>query len=511
MKFLSEKLKPRLYQEKILNDCVKKNCLVVLPTGLGKTIVALMLCVYVLKKSKDYKVLFLAPTKPLVEQHRKTFKSFIDEESTGELLTVSGEISPKARKELYKNAKIIFATPQTIENDLLTRRLVLDDTCLIIFDECHRGVGEYAYTFISKTYYKQNSEGKVLGLTASPGSKKDKILEVCSNLRLNELVHYDESSAEVKPYVKEKKIKKIELTLPRELDKIKTKLELTLRKRLIDLKRKGLINTIDVNKINKRMFLVIQSKLQGKLRTEKGPDVYENLSLTAEVIKLLYALEVLQTQGVKPLIYYFQKMKKKLRVKANRSLFGDADFREAVREAFDIEDDVEHPKFEKIKDIILDNLVTGAKFIVFTHYRNTGKRIVEYLKEESKKVKPVLFIGQSGKEGLTQKQQLELVEKFDKGFYNVLVATSVAEEGLHIPSVDYAIFFEPVPSGLRMIQRRGRVGRTKIGKVMVMYTKGCIDEKYLYVSRAKEKRMNYAIEDVKEVLNNRKQKSLGDF
>ncbi len=509
MKFLKSKLTPRLYQERILNDCVKHNCLVVLPTGLGKTIIALMLSVYTLDKNKEGKVLFLAPTKPLVEQHKKTFNEFI-EATKEELLVVSGEVSPVERKRLYEDAKIIFATPQTIENDLLTKRLKLDNTSLVIFDECHRGVGEYAYSFISKVYQKQNDKGRVLGLSASPGSDKEKILEICRNLNLKEVVHYDEGHVDVKPYIKEKEITKIELELPKELEMIKSKLELTLKKRLIMMKRRGLIQTIDVNKISKRMFLAIQGSLQIQLKKNKSPEVYENISLVAEVIKVLYALELLQTQGVKPLIEYFQKMKKQLRVKANRSLFSDADFREAVRDCFDIEDEVEHPKFDKLKSIILDNLISGAKFIIFTQYRNTGKRIVKFLKDV-KHVKPVLFIGQAGKEGLSQKQQLEVVEKFDQGIYNVLVATSVAEEGLHIPSVDYAIFFEPVPSGLRMIQRRGRVGRTKIGKVLVMYTKGCIDEKYLYVSLAKEKRMRFAIDDVKEELKERKQKKLGEF
>jgi Fanconi anemia group M protein len=106
---------------------------------------------------------------------------------------------------------------------------------------------------------------------------------------------------------------------------------------------------------------------------------------------------------------------------------------------------------------------------------------------------------------------LGVVNDFEQGKYNVLVATSVAEEGLHIPSVDYAIFFEPVPSGLRMIQRKGRVGRVRAGKVFVMYTKGCIDEKYLFISRAKEKRLRGAVNDAKDLLESKRQKSLEDY
>ncbi len=505
MKFLREKLKPRIYQEKIFATCTKDNSLVVLPTGLGKTIIAMMVSVFFMNKGK---VMFLAPTKPLVEQHKRTFSQFFEYEEN-ELVSVSGEIAPKEREKLYKEAKIIFATPQTIENDILTRRLSMADFSLVVFDECHRAVGNYAYTFIAKVYKKQRKDGRIVGLSASPGSDSEKIKEVCSNLYLNEVIYMDENNEEVKPYVKKKEIEKIELILPDELKKIKERLETVLKKRLVELKRRGLIFTSDINKVSKRLFLQLQSKLQTKLSENKSRELFDSISLNAEIIKILYALELLQTQGVKPLINYFQKMKKQLKVKANKRLFFDQDFRDAVLEAFNIEDKIEHPKFEKLKEIITKELDEKKKFIVFTQYRETGKRIVEYLSTIDG-IKPVLFIGQAGKEGLSQKEQIRIIDEFDSGVHNVLVATSVAEEGLHIPSVDYAIFFEPVPSGLRMIQRRGRVGRTKIGKIAVMYTKECIDEKYMYVSKHKERNMKRALESIKNELKDR-QKSLEEF
>ena len=82
-----------------------------------------------------------------------------------------------------------------------------------------------------------------------------------------------------------------------------------------------------------------------------------------------------------------------------------------------------------------------------------------------------------------------MVEKFKKGEYNVLVATSVAEEGLDIPATDMVIFYEPVPSEIRSIQRRGRTGRARIGKVVILTIKGTRDIAYLWSSRNKEKKM----------------------
>jgi Fanconi anemia group M protein len=507
MDFFKKKPILRLYQEKILSEVLKSNSLVVLPTGLGKTIIGLSLSALMLNKHEGEFVLFLAPTKPLVEQHKRVFHEFFNFEN--ELVSVSGNINPKERQKEYENAKIVFATPQTIQNDLIVKRLNLKNCCLLIFDECHRAVGDYAYTFISQVYKNQKETIKVLGLSASPGSDKDKILEVCKNLFFENIVYKSESDADVLPYINKKEIELIELYLPKELEEIKKLLESSLKKKLEIMKIRGLINTSDLNKISKKTFLAINAELSKKIKESNDAEFFKFISLNSEIIKVLYCLEILQTQGVKPLISYFNELKNHLKVKSNSSLFKDSDFRDAVLKAFDIEDKVEHPKFEKIKKMIDENLNSNSKFIIFTQFRETASRIVNYLKSST--INPALFIGQAGKEGLSQKKQLSVIKEFENGKYNVLVATSVAEEGLHIPSVDYAIFFEPVPSGLRMIQRKGRVGRVNIGKVFVLYTKGCIDEKYLFVSKYKEKRMKYAISEAKEFIESKKQKSLGDF
>ncbi|MDD2678414.1 MAG: DEAD/DEAH box helicase family protein [Candidatus Nanoarchaeia archaeon] len=506
MDFFKKKLELRLYQEKILEKVSKSNCLVVLPTGLGKTFIGLSLSALMLKKFPNDFVLFLAPTKPLVEQHKKVFIEFLDFED--KIISVSGNTAPCERKKQYGNAKIIFATPQTIQNDLILKRINLKDCCLIVYDECHRAVGDYAYVFISQVHAAQRGNIRVLGLSASPGSDKGKILEVCKNLFLDDVVYKGESDPDVLPYINKKDVEVIELRLPDELENIKKMLETALKKRLSVMKARGLINTSDINKIGKKTFLAINADISKKLKDSKDPELFKFISLNSEIIKLLYCLELLQTQGVKPLVSYFSKLKSNLKIKSNSSLFQDEDFRQAVLCAFDVEEKIEHPKFAKIKDIIDSGCEKDSRFIVFTQYRETAKRIVESLEDFAK---PVLFIGQAGKQGLSQKKQLAVIEDFESGKFNVLVATSVAEEGLHIPSADCAIFFEPVPSGLRMIQRKGRVGRVKIGRIIVLYTKGCIDEKYLFVGRAKEKKMKFAISDAKDALIAGRQKKLGDF
>ena len=98
---------------------------------------------------------------------------------------------------------------------------------------------------------------------------------------------------------------------------------------------------------------------------------------------------------------------------------------------------------------------------------------------------------------MKQSEQVRILEEFGSGRYNVLVTTSIGEEGLHVPDVDHVIFYEAVPSEIRSIQRRGRTGRTRLGKVTVLMAEGTVDEAYYYSSRRKEQQMRHLLEAVK--------------
>ncbi|EQD75678.1 Restriction endonuclease, type I, R subunit/Type III, Res subunit, partial [mine drainage metagenome] len=60
-------VEPRQYQLNIAKESIGKNSLVVLPTGLGKTIIAAMLASKAMENGR--KVILVAPTRPLVDQH----------------------------------------------------------------------------------------------------------------------------------------------------------------------------------------------------------------------------------------------------------------------------------------------------------------------------------------------------------------------------------------------------------------------------------------------------------
>jgi ERCC4-related helicase len=479
--------KPRLYQEKIFASAAKRNSLVVLPTGLGNTMIALMLAAH------RGKTLFLAPTKPLCEQHMKLFETHSD----GIFSILTGEVSPEERKNVeVKSVDVIFATPQTIQNDLIARRMKFDDIKLLIIDEAHRAVGDYAYVWLAKQYMELAKDPLILGLTASPGHTKEEIETIKRNLFANLILSRIDSDIDVKDYIKTKKINKIMIDLPDEFKEIKKNLERSLSMFLKPLKDIDMVKSADITKIRKTELLKLQRELVSKIGSDNS--IYQAISSVTICIKIIHALEVLQTVGIQPLKTYFKKIQNDRKVKANVALASNLYFKKAMMLTY--EKEIEHPKYDRLVQLLENNEKKQA--IIFTQYRETAKMIVETL--EKNDISSRLFIGQAGKEGMNQKEQIRVLNEFGLEVFRVLVCTSIGEEGLHIPSVDMAIFFEPVPSALRSIQRKGRVGRTKIGEIYVMITKGTSDEAYYWVAVHKERKMQETLEDMK-------QQKLGDF
>ncbi len=477
---LKKKLELRLYQEELLDKASKANSLIVLPTGLGKTFIALGLSV--LKDSG--KTVFMAPTRPLVEQHKKLYDEFTDFRS----VIATGLTPPSERKGMYENAQIIFCTPQTIENDILTGKFDLKQVSLIIFDEAHRAVGDYAYVFIAQQYKRLNPNGRILAMTASPGSDREQIESVCKNLGVKMIYSKNYDSPSVKPYINEKKVIPVVVELPEGMSEIKKELETVKKEILKELKSNGLIKSEKY--CSKKDILVLQKNLWAA--EVKDSSVYSNIRDASAAFKILHALELVETKGVEPLRQYFSKMEKeKNRVRSSGVLFLNPNFRNAYFKALKTEE--EHPKITELERIIKSQDLKKSKIIVFSNLRDVSKMIAKKL-NKIKEVKASEFLGQ--KEGFTQKKQLETLERFKKGELNVLVATQVIHEGIHVSEADVGIFFEPLASAIQTIQRKGRIGRTGIGKIYVMMTKGCVDEKHYWASRWNEKKAGKTIDEL---------------
>ncbi|AKB59908.1 DEAD/DEAH box helicase [Methanosarcina barkeri] len=507
----------RLYQLNLAGKALEGSSLVVLPTGLGKTIIALFVIVSRLQRFGG-KALILSPTKPLVEQHAAFFKKVMALPED-EILTFTGSIAPAEREKLWAQGKLIISTPQVIENDLLTKRISLEDVTHITFDEAHRAVGNYAYTFIAEKYFESAKNPHVLGITASPGSSDEKISEVCQALHIENVSVKTEKDGDVRPYVQEKKIEWFQVQLPSEMAEIRGYLEKIFDDRLVTVRDLG-FSVGNGKYVSKKDLLLLQKKLQGEIRIGGDPAVFTAMSVLAEMVKVNHAVEMIETQGLEPLRKYLEKLDAEASSssasKASKRLMDDLYMRKALYKLKECE--VEHPKLELTRKLVSKQLKgsSDSRVIVFTNYRDTAEIVVNAL-SEIPEISPIRFVGQASRrkdKGLTQKQQVEVLDKFRAGEYNVLVATSVAEEGLDIPSTDLVLFYEPIPSEIRSIQRKGRTGRQHKGRVIILVTKGTRDEAYYWSSKNKEKRMlksMHGLEALLEPKDLKQDSKLSDF
>ena len=493
----------RIYQQVLAADVLKNgNTMIVAPTALGKTIIAILVAADRLQKLKGSKILILAPSKPLTIQHEENFKHFLNVPCT----SITGAVKTDEREKRWAESQVICATPQTVESDLLNERYTLDDVSLVVFDECHHAVGSYSYVYLATRYVKECQNHLILGLTASPGHDKSKIKEVCENLFIQDITIKTEEDPDVKPYFNPINIDWIKVEMGPRLEKIRDLVNKALNVRLKGLKDLGVINTVSVNK---RDILKARSRVQRKIGQSVNPpkECFQAISILSAVINLQHALGLLESQGVAPFNDYVGRLRKKT-TRAAKNILLDPNFSKAVYLAKEAEDyGLEHPKMKKLIELLKLELgmdgqtrlkslredgedKDSPKIIVFTQFRDTLDMIHERCEREG--IKSVRFYGQGtsdGKKGLTQKEQKNIIKSFKTGNYDVLISTSVAEEGIDIPAVDLVILYEPVPSEIRMIQRRGRTGRKSSGRMKVLITKKTIDEGYYWTSVRRESRM----------------------
>jgi len=510
-------IEAREYQQKIAVTCLEAPTLVVLPTGLGKTVVALIVIDGVLARTDGDKVLVLAPTRPLVEQHRE----FLERALEGvPIAAFTGSLSPEERGGIWAGSRVIVSTPQVVQNDLLTGRYDLKGVALVIFDEAHRATGNYSYAHVAELYRDQRrAAGKdvlTMGTTASPGSTAEAIAEVCGNLGIVRTEVRTEEDPDVKPYVHTIETHWHVVDLPPEQKEVVKALRNIRDRHIVDLQNGGFLER-GVN-VSTKAILEARERVQEAIErcrrvgpSGPGADKEDEISclirlsmVQAQLMTVVHALELAETQGPEPLRAFLTRLKDRTNPetwsRSTEDLLNDSSMQEAMAAADALEG--HHPKVQGVKEVLADQLSKkqDSRIIVFAHYRDTADVLIrELLSVEG--VRPCRFVGQADRgddRGLSQKEQGEILDKFRAGTVNVLVATSVAEEGLDIPSTDMVVLYEPVASEIRAIQRRGRTGRARTGRVELMLTRGTRDESAYWASRAKEKRMRAEIEQLKD-------------
>jgi ERCC4-related helicase len=506
----------RSYQKNIADSAQRRNTMVILPTALGKTVISLLVCADMLYNYRDKRILVMAPTRPLVSQHMKYFSSVlkISEEN---IASVTGKILPYARRAVWDRTdiRLIFATPEVVKNDLEEGRLNLKDFGLLIFDEAHRAMKEYAYTSIANEYIKQSSCPYILAMTASPGAEKKRIQEVCNNLFIEHIEYRSEDDPDVKPYVNAIDVKWEWLNLPEEYRYIVSILRSMLEEKIRWLTRNGLLMKA-IKWIFKKDLIelgeALRYKLELTMEEQRGP-LYIAMLNQSSALTLMYCLELIESQGSYSLKAFLDRINED-GSNAHTFLLKDPRMMEIKTLVEGIVK--EHPKILHLLQLIKDhhhhNQLSSindvrnipnlkSKILVFTQYRDTATHIVEVL--EKNDIKTSRFVGQAkriGDEGMKQDEQASVLESFRNSDFDVLVATSIAEEGLDIPEVDLVIFYEPISSEIRYIQRRGRAGRKSSGSVIILATKDTIDMRHLYGSKMRVEKMTNSLNNINTIL-----------
>ncbi|MCQ8894594.1 MAG: DEAD/DEAH box helicase [Methanolinea sp.] len=487
-------LDSRTYQLSIAMKALEENTMVVLPTGLGKTAIALLVAASRLYTGGG-RVLVLAPTKPLVEQHLRFFRSHLaipgQDEDT--LVMFTGETPAPDRAAAWKKARVIFATPQVIKNDLLSGSYDLSDVVLVVFDECHRGVGNYAYVYLAQEYLATARSPLVLAMTASPGGDREKVEEVCRNLGIVRVESRTETDADVAPYIHEREIEVIQVTLPDELKRAVDDINALIDSRLVHLKNLGFV-VPPRKQLSMKALQAINAQVQERIQARDAAG-YSAASLYAELMKLRHAVGLAESQGSRVFCTYINRLfaegSGSGSTKSAARIARDPIFIRVLERCISWKEEL-HPKLEILARVVQDQLDESpeSRIIVFATFRDMVQQIVDFL--AARGIMCQRFVGQATKDserGLSQKKQIEALQKFRAGEFRVLVATSVGEEGLDIPSTDLVVFYEAVPSEIRSIQRKGRTGRSGRGRIVVLVTKGTSDEVFRYVSQSRERSM----------------------
>ncbi len=471
-----------------------EDLLVVLPTGLGKTVIAALLAAEVLRRGPG-KVVVLAPTRPLVHQHADAFARWLVPLRTARF---TGSVGRPRREGRWEDADLVFATPELVANDLVASRYDLRDVALLVFDEAHHAVGKYAYVPIAAAYAgTRPTGGRVLGLTASPGGKDERIEEVVGALGVGRIEARTREDPGVAEHVQPVDVELRWVDLPPEAARIQAALADASHATARKLQKMGYLRTKPIGSLSVKDLIA----LRGEIFARPGPMVrrFGPLFHQLVLLHLHHAAERLETQGIEPFLQYLGRVAAK--EKPGRGDLAFLKLPEVVRSKAEAETYLattrrpSHPKLDALVDLVTGTLDRSAgrptRILVFAQYRDTIQGIQTLLEAQGWTVGR--FVGQATRDaddpGMTQKEQARVLDGFRAGQFPILVASSVAEEGLDVPDVDLVVFFESVPSEIRAIQRRGRTGRSSLGRVVLLLTRGTRDVQYQAAEVRREKAM----------------------
>ncbi|OCK87564.1 P-loop containing nucleoside triphosphate hydrolase protein [Cenococcum geophilum 1.58] len=486
----------RDYQFNIVARGLFHNLLVALPTGLGKTFIAATIMLNWFRWTKEAQIVFVAPTKPLVSQQVEACFGIAGiPRSQTSMLT--GGISPGLRAEDWANKRVFFMTPQTILNDLKTGICDPKKIVLLVVDEAHRATGAYAYVEVVKFIRRFNESFRVLALTATPGSDVESVQKVIDGLDISRVEIRTEQSLDIRNYVHSRKIEKHVFENSEEMEmsmELYSKAVQPVLNKLTGMNAYWSRDPISLTPYGCTKARAQWMSSDAGRRAHFGVKGMVN-SIFTILASLAHSMELLKYHGIGPfyqgLLNFRNSLDENGKSKYKKEISQSEHFQKLmVRLHAWVNNDhfIGHPKLDFLQEVILSHFVnysegrgpegqppSNTRIMIFAHFRDSAEEIVRVLKRNEPMIRPHVFVGQAASknsEGMDQKRQLEIIEKFRTGVYNTLVATSIGEEGLDIGEVDLIICYDSKASPIRMLQRMGRTGRKRAGKIILLQMKG---------------------------------------
>ncbi|HIN04240.1 MAG TPA: DEAD/DEAH box helicase, partial [Candidatus Poseidoniales archaeon] len=493
-----EHVEARGYQLEAVADCLGAPTLLVLPTALGKTPIEWMVIADRLEVHGG-RALMIAPTNALVAQHLDDLKeALVVEGGADAIVSMTGSIDWRRRAKRWDSALVIVATPQVIRNDVQRGSISLADVSVLIVDEAHHATGNHASAEVGDLYLQFAENQLVLGATASPGATVEQVEEVCRRLGLRRIHTRKADESMLAPYAAGLQVKEVLVEVPAALREMAAPLQNWLNTLVDQLRRLGY--HVQTGRVTTGQLNGTRERIQRAISKGEGL-AYNAARQAAQAQRLLNLIGYLLCQGIAASREYLDRMELSSEAgdKGAKAFLNDGriiELRRLIAKSPEL-----HRKVGKTLELVVEQLEAEptSRVIVFAHFRDTVDEIVRRL-EECDGVEPVRFVGQASREGsggMSQKEQIEQLQRFRDGDCNVLVATSVGEEGLDVPRADRVIFYEPVGSEIRTIQRRGRTGRHRAGTVHILIARDTRDEGARASALAREQKMHYAIRKVR--------------
>ena len=504
----AEVAQARAYQLDAVRAGLGANTLLVLPTGTGKTPIAWMVMAQRLHemrekyasssraKSRPW-ILMVAPTNPLVVQHQRDATRWL-ELGESEIVAMTGKISPQKRQPIYDDATVVISTPQVIRNDVNSGTLSLADCVLLVADEAHHSTGNHAMAQVGDLYGESATNALVLACTASPGSTEQQVNEVCDRLTIERIIAKRSTDPMIIPYQKSMDIVELRLPIHDQIIAVAAPLNEMLADLAQRLQRQGFL--VIKGGISSRALRDAQQRISQSIAAGRNT-AYHAARQNADAQRMVALLYLLEGQSVNSALRHLERLEANAKGDNSQSRFlAIPQVRELLGKLRAMQE--VHLKIPEVKRLVTEKLRSDptSRVIVFATWRDSVAMLLEALSGIEGSIKVERFVGQSnreGEKGMTQKAQVETLDRFRSGESNVLICTSVGEEGLDVPSADRVIFYEPVASEIRTIQRRGRTARHREGDVYVLVSEDTRDVGVRYAAAAREARMNRVLEKVR--------------